>query len=164
MWLNKWPSDPFLSNLHSQLWYSTEQFQSLKLIVLVMLVPWINHLCPVCWFTFWKFSFGWNLVCKFDIAENTYFSVLIVFINATCVTNLLGSEISRRFDSKADGFKFNSDFKKFKPNLCDTGWEGSAKYLPLCEWRQVRYMYMYWIYDMCHHASKNFLQPASHFQ
>ena len=45
----------------------------------MMLVPWINHLSPVCRSTFWKSSLKW-CVCKFDIMENDFFIVLITYI------------------------------------------------------------------------------------
>ena len=37
------------------------------------LVPWINHLPPVCWSTFWKSSLKWWCVCKFGTMENNFF-------------------------------------------------------------------------------------------
>ena len=76
------PSDSFVSCLDSLLRYSTWQFQALQLIVLVVLVPWINHLPPVwCWMLSkkWKPSLkGW-WVCKFDIMDNNFFSVYKYF-------------------------------------------------------------------------------------
>ena len=53
-----------MSCLDSLLGYSTGEFKASQLIVRC-LVPWINHLPPVCWSTFWK--------CKFDIMDNSFF-------------------------------------------------------------------------------------------
>ena len=46
--LNMFSSDSFMSCLQSLLGYSTGEFQALQLS-LRCLVPWINHLPPVCW-------------------------------------------------------------------------------------------------------------------
>ena len=62
-----------MSSLDYSLRYSTGEIQVLQLIFLAVLVPWINHLPPVCWFTFgnliWKDS---GIVC---IMENNFFIV-----------------------------------------------------------------------------------------
>ena len=34
----------------------------------------------LCWYSFIKSSFKWQRVCKFDIKENNFFSVLIMFV------------------------------------------------------------------------------------
>ena len=57
--LDMFPLDSFMSCLHSLLGYSTGEFQTLQLIVLAALVPWINHMPPVCWPTFWNSSLIW---------------------------------------------------------------------------------------------------------
>ena len=57
--LNMFPLDSFMSCLHSLIGYSTGEFQALQLIVLAAFVPWINHLSPVCWSTFWKSTLNW---------------------------------------------------------------------------------------------------------
>ena len=57
--LNMFPLESFMSYLHSLLRYSTGLFQALQLIVLAVFMPWINHLSPVCWSTFWKSSLLW---------------------------------------------------------------------------------------------------------
>ena len=41
------------------------------------LEPWINHLYPVCWSTFWKSRLKWPYACKFNIMENNFFIVFI---------------------------------------------------------------------------------------
>ena len=53
---------------------------SIQLIVLVVIVPWINHFLPVCYFSYWKSSFK-QLVCTFDMAENSYLLFFILFIH-----------------------------------------------------------------------------------
>ena len=57
--LNMFPVGSFMSYLHSLLGYSTGEFQALQLTSLRRLVPWIYHLPPVCWPTFWRSSLKW---------------------------------------------------------------------------------------------------------
>ena len=89
-------SDSFIPCLDSLLGYSTEEFRSrlCNWLPLWCLVPWINHLLPVCWSTFWKSSLKWLWVCKFDIMENKFFIVLVMFyiyLNASQYANTLFS-------------------------------------------------------------------------
>ena len=52
------------------------------------LMPWINHLRPRCWSTFWKSTFIPQLDCRFDISDSIFslfciltYAVLYVLIN-----------------------------------------------------------------------------------
>ena len=69
-------SESFISCLDYLLEYSTGEFQALQLIVPVVFGV-VDHLPPVCRFTFWKFSLKW--VCQFDIMENNFFIALVIF-------------------------------------------------------------------------------------
>ena len=57
--LNRLPLDSFVSCLHSPLGFSTGSSRLRNWLSLRCLVPWINHLPPVCWSTFWKSSLKW---------------------------------------------------------------------------------------------------------
>ena len=68
------PSDSFMSNLLSQLGYSTREFQAWQLIVFAVLGA-VNQPLAFCMFVhFLKPSFKRQLVCKFDITEYYFFS------------------------------------------------------------------------------------------
>ena len=43
------------------------------------LEPWINHLSPVWWYTFWKYNYQRQLPWKFDIMEIVFPLSLILF-------------------------------------------------------------------------------------
>ena len=66
---NRFPSDPFMSHLATQLGYMQGSFRLCNWLALRRLVSWINHLPPACWSTFWKLIFKHQLGCRFDILD-----------------------------------------------------------------------------------------------
>ena len=84
--LNMLPSDSFVSCLDYLLGYSTGAGLICNWLSLRCLVPWINHLPPVYWSTFWKSSLKWRWVCKFDTLENNFFiffNTFYIYLNAS---------------------------------------------------------------------------------
>ena len=69
--LNMSPMDAFMSCLDSILGYFIGSSRLCNWLSLRRLVPWINHLPPVCWSIFWKSSLKWYYVCKF--IKKTFF-------------------------------------------------------------------------------------------
>ena len=57
--LNMLPSDSFLSCLYSLLRFLQGNSRLCNWLSLQRLVPWISHLLPVCWSTFWKYNLKW---------------------------------------------------------------------------------------------------------
>ena len=54
--LKIFPSDSFMSCLDSLLGFLQVSSRLCNWLSLQHLLPWINHLPPVCWYTFWKSS------------------------------------------------------------------------------------------------------------
>lgn len=62
-------------------------------LALRLLVPWISHSPPICWSTLWKSSSKLQLICRFDMRENT---VLIIFISISkFITRLHSDTVTR---------------------------------------------------------------------
>ena len=79
--LNMLRSDSFTSCLDSLLRYFTREFQAMQLAVLLCFVPWINHLPPVCWSTFWKFSLKWKRFSENDMIKDKFSIISIMFLH-----------------------------------------------------------------------------------
>ena len=77
--LNMLPSDSFVSCLDYLLGYSTGAGLICNWLSLRCLVPWINHLPPVYWSTFWKSSLKWRWVVSLTHWRTTSSSFLIRF-------------------------------------------------------------------------------------
>ena len=75
------PSDSFMSNLYSQLGCCRGQFQSLHLIVLVVFVPWINHLPPVCWSTLGELVVNDSWIVSLTKRKTRFVLFLIIFMH-----------------------------------------------------------------------------------
>ena len=77
--LNTSPSDSFVSYLNSHLGYSAGEFQALcNWLSLRCLVPWINHLPPVCWSTFGILV--WNDSGYVNLTQWWYFFIIFEYI------------------------------------------------------------------------------------
>ena len=66
----------FMSNFYSQ----PGECQALQFIVLRRLVPRIKPLNSCMLVHFLTMSFKWQLVCKFDIMENNFFSLFVFLV------------------------------------------------------------------------------------
>ena len=69
-----------MTNLYSQLGYSTEMLQALGLIVPVVFGAGIKHLRPICYYTFWKLNFKRKSMCKFDMVEISFFLIFQLYL------------------------------------------------------------------------------------
>ena len=69
---------PFMSHLATQLGFLQGSFRLCNWLSLRRLVPWINHLPPACWSTFWKSNFKQQLGCRFDIMDNIYIFLCVL--------------------------------------------------------------------------------------
>ena len=83
MGFNMLPSNFFTSSLYFQQRYSTWRSKICNCFFLWCLALWIDHMPPVCYYTFWKSICKQQLVCKFGLSD--FF--ITFYVNIYIVTN-----------------------------------------------------------------------------